>query len=104
VIAVGSTSLAGPTPSVSATGTATNPAPFKNDDSGGSASGAGSLAFLIIAGMLVVSVLLFWAMNRSLKRVRRNLGGDPLPRRRGSRPRRTIPVRDAPRPPQDDLP
>jgi hypothetical protein len=70
-------------------------APFQNDDDGDS-RGAGSIAFLVILVLIVASVLLFWAMNRSLKRARRNLGGDPLPRRSNYRDRPTIPIREDP--------
>lgn len=66
-------------------------APFENEDTG-TGSGAGSIAFLVIVILIVVSVLLFWAMNTSLKRARRNLGGDPFPHRAGRRPRPTIPT------------
>jgi hypothetical protein len=78
-----------------ATGTATTPPPAPGgttDNNGG--AGAGSYGLLIILGLIVVSIGLFVAMNRSLRRARRNLGGDLLPRRRGSRPRHVIPLRD----------
>jgi hypothetical protein len=78
------------TPSGSAT---SSPAPFENQTGGGH-SGAGSLAFLVILGLIAVSIFLFWAMNQSFKRVRRNLGGDPLGRGRPSRPRPMIPGRE----------
>lgn len=76
------------------TGTATHsPPPIQNqiDNSG---VGGGTWAFLVIVGLILVSVLLFWAMNRSLRRARRNLGGEQLPRRGPRRPRPVIPVRD----------
>ncbi|HVV30213.1 MAG TPA: hypothetical protein VHC41_04980 [Mycobacteriales bacterium] len=72
---------------VAATGTATAPPPAPNgpaDHNDG--VGAGTWAFLVIIGLILLSVALFYALSRSLRRARRNLGGDVLPRRRGQRP------------------
>lgn len=57
--------------------------------------GAGLAAFGVVLLMIALSVLLFLALNRSLRRARRNLGGDVLPRRRPTG-RPTIPPRKEP--------
>lgn len=62
------------------------------DNNGG--AGAGSWGLLIVAVLIVVSIALFVAMNRSLKHARHNLGGDQLPRRPSKRPRPAIPLRE----------
>lgn len=81
--------VAGPSPSPSSLSPQQIQGPV--NDNGG--VGAGTLAFLVIAGLLIVSGLLFVAMNRSLRRARHNLGGDQLPRRPNPR-RPVIPIRD----------
>jgi hypothetical protein len=71
-----------------------------SDDNGG--AGAGSYGFLVIIGLIVFSIVLFVAMNRSLRKARINLGGDQLPRRRpGARPRHVIPMREDDDPPHE---
>ena len=75
------------------TTSAPSPSPSFENQTGGKTTGAGSLAFLVVIGLIVLSIALFWAMNRSLRRVRRNLGGDQLPRPRTQR-RRPFPVRE----------
>lgn len=89
---------AGPTATATAVPSSGNQAPDGTPDNNGGA-GAGNWGFFIIIGLIVVSIGLFYAMNRSLRSARRNLGGDQLPRRRpGTRPRHVIPLRE------DDVP
>jgi hypothetical protein len=89
---------AGPTATTTAVPTSVDQGPDGTANNNGGA-GAGSWGLLIILGLIVVSIALFYAMNRSLRSARRNLGGDQLPRRRpGSRPRHVIPLRE------DDVP
>ena len=90
--------VATPSPVATTTSTATGTAsPGYTGPADDSHGGAGSLGVLVVVGMILAAIVLFWAMNRSLRRAQRNLGGDSLPRRRpGQRPRPTIPQRDDP--------
>ena len=89
--------LATPSPVATTTSTATSTAtPGFQGPADDSKGGAGNLGVLVVLGMIVAAIVLFWAMNKSLRRAQRNLGGDPLPRRPGRRPRPTIPPRDEP--------
>lgn len=65
--------------------------------SGDSGASAGLYAFLLVVALTAVSVVIFIAMNRSLKRARTNLGGSVLPRREADR----LPVAPQPQPPAD---
>lgn len=64
---------------------APTPSPFTPTENQFNGSGdpvsAGLYAFLVIVGLAAFTVLIVFFMNRSLKRARRNLGGDVLPRR-----------------------
>ena len=86
------------TPTATTTSTATGTAsPGYTGPSDDSHGGAGGLGVLVVLGMIVAAIVLFWAMNKSLRKAQRNLGGDSLPRRRpGGRPRPTIPPRNEP--------
>jgi hypothetical protein len=75
-----------PTPTPSTTSTVVVP-PFGPTQgvSGADTASAGLYAFLIVVGLIAVSVVIFIAMNRSLKTARTNLGGSILPRREADR-------------------
>lgn len=47
----------------------------------GDSVSAGLYAFLIVVLLAVALAVILWAMNRSLRRARNNLGGSVLPRR-----------------------
>ena len=55
----------------------------------GESVSAGLYAFLIILVLAAALALIVWAMNRSLKRARHNLGGSVLPRQESDK----IPVK-----------
>lgn len=84
-----------------ATATSVPQAPAGTSDNNGGA-GAGTYGFLVVVGLIVFSIFLFFAMNRSLRSARHNLGGDQLPRRRPGRPRHVIPLREDDVPPPAD--
>lgn len=89
--------VAGSSPSPSPGISGARQGPFIPQEGVPNSDGAGLDAFLILVGLILASAGLFFAMNRSLKRARRNLGGDVLPRRRNTGPP-VGPARDDPPP------
>jgi hypothetical protein len=85
-----------PSPTATTSGTVT---PGFGPSPGDSADGAsaGLDAFLIVLGLIAFTVVIFIAMNRSLRRMRHNLGGSVLPRREAD----SLPVRGDGAPPAE---
>ncbi len=80
-VALAATSPA-PTPTSTVVTPGFGPTPGGSGDVGAS---AGLYAFLIVLGLILVTVVIFISMDRSLKRARANLGGSILPRREADR-------------------